>query len=98
MRKQYISIGKVDFVSLFISACLGMFILLQSLHVSAAEYLDGIAAVVENDIILESELAQEVASISMNLKSRNVQLPPEHILYKQVLERLIIEKLQCQLS
>ncbi len=98
MRKQYISIVKVDFVSLFISACLGMFILLQSLHVSAAEYLDGIAAVVENDIILESELAQEVASISMNLKSRNVQLPPEHILYKQVLERLIIEKLQSQLA
>ena len=98
MRKQYISIGKVDFVSLFISLCLGGIILMQSIHVSAAEYLDGIAAVVEDDIILESELAQEVASISINLKTRNVQLPPENVLYKQVLERLIIEKLQSQLA
>ncbi|NOQ15072.1 MAG: molecular chaperone SurA [Methyloprofundus sp.] len=82
----------------FIGACLGGLLILQSFHVSAAEYLDGIAAVVEDDIILESELAREVASIAANLRSSNVQLPPEKVFYKQVLERLIIEKLQSQLA
>lgn len=73
-------------------------LLIQSLHLSATEYLDGIAAVVEDDIILESELASEVSSVVGRLRSNNVQLPPEVVLYKQVLERLIIEKLQGQLA
>lgn len=68
------------------------------LQLSAAEYLDGIAAVVEDDIILESELAREVAIVIGNLKANNVQLPPDNILYKQVLERLIIQALQNQLA
>ncbi|NOR81381.1 MAG: molecular chaperone SurA [Methyloprofundus sp.] len=75
-----------------------MLIMLHSLNVLATEYLDGIAAVVEDDIILESELANEVSAIAGRLKSNNVQLPPEEVLYKQVLERLIIDKLQRQLA
>ena len=99
MRKTHnLSIRNVNLISTFISACLGALLILQSLNVSAAEYLDGIAAVVEDDIILESELAREVASIAANLRSSNVQLPPEKVFYKQVLERLIIEKLQSQLA
>ena len=86
MRKIHnLSIGNVNLISTFISACLGALLILHSLNVSAAEYLDGIAAVVEDDIILESELAREVASIAANLRSSNVQLPPEKVFYKQVM-------------
>ena len=99
MRKIHnLSIRDANLISTFIGGCLGILFILQSFNVSAAEYLDGIAAVVEDDIILESELAREVASIAANLKVRNVQLPPETVFYKQVLERLIIEKLQSQLA
>jgi len=99
MRKTHkSSIGKVSYISSLIRACLGMIIMLYSLNALAAEYLDGIAAVVEDDIILESELASEVSAIAGRLKSNNVQLPPEEVLYKQVLERLIIDKLQSQLA
>ena len=99
MRKTHkSSIGKVSYLSSLIRACLGMLIMLHSLNALAAEYLDGIAAVVEDDIILESELASEVSAIAGRLKSNNVQLPPEEVLYKQVLERLIIDKLQNQLA
>ena len=99
MRKTHkSSIGKVSYISSLIRACLGMLIMLHSLNALAAEYLDGIAAVVEDDIILESELASEVSAIAGRLKSNNVQLPPEEVLYKQVLERLIIDKLQSQLA
>ncbi|OQK16314.1 molecular chaperone SurA [Methyloprofundus sedimenti] len=75
-----------------------LLLVIASLPLSAAEYLDGIVAVVEDDIILESELAQEVAAVNSKLKANNVQLPPDNILYKQVLERLIIGALQSQLA
>ena len=75
-----------------------LLLIVGSFQVSAAEYLDGIVAVVEEGIILESELAQEVASVVIKLKASNVQIPPENILYKQVLERLIIDDLQTQLA
>ena len=63
-----------------------------------AELLDHIVAVVEEDIILERELSTEVHSIVKKLRANNVNLPPVFILRKQVLERLIIEKLQRQLA
>ncbi len=75
-----------------------LLLIITSFPLAAVEYLDGIVAVVEDDIILESELAQEVASVVSNLKANNVQMPPEDILYKQVLERLIIGMLQTQLA
>lgn len=84
-------------VSMVIRAFLVMLIVMQSFSV-AAEYLDGIVAVVEDDILLESELAREVIKINQRLRANNVQMPPKEILFKQVLERLIIEKLQSQLA
>ncbi len=91
-------IATLNLFSLLIGICLSMLIMFHSLNVSAAEYLDGIVAVVEDDIILESELAVEVISITKKLRANNVQLPPNEVLYKQVLERLIIDKLQNQLA
>jgi peptidyl-prolyl cis-trans isomerase SurA len=63
-----------------------------------ATIFDGIVAVVEDDIILESELADEVVAVVSKLKANNVQMPPDDILYKQVLERLIVGMLQTQLA
>lgn len=77
---------------------MGMLIMIHSFNVSAIEYLDGIVAVVEDDIILESELAREASTIIVKLQSSKVQIPPENVLFKQVLERLIIDKLQSQLA
>lgn len=73
-------------------------LLTMAFNVIAAEYLDGIAAIVEDDIILDSELVTEVQSIVARLQKQKVQLPAKEILYKQVLERLIIDKLQTQLA
>ncbi len=63
-----------------------------------AELLDRIIAVVEEDIILDRELTMETNSIVKNLESNNVMIPPAFILRKQVLERIIIERLQRQLA
>jgi peptidyl-prolyl cis-trans isomerase SurA len=63
-----------------------------------AELVDRIIAVVENDVILESELEQEVYAIRARMQESQTQLPPDTVLHKQVLEKIIIEKLQRQLA
>lgn len=61
-----------------------------------AELLDRIVAVVEDDVILDRELTEEAYAIAQKLRANNVMVPPEFVLRKQVLERLIIDKLQRQ--
>jgi len=65
-------------------------------NVMAADYLDGIAAIVEDDIVLDSELVSEVQTIVARLQKQKVQLPAKEVIYRQVLERLIVDKLQTQ--
>jgi peptidyl-prolyl cis-trans isomerase SurA len=63
-----------------------------------ARVLDRIVAVVEDDVILDRELDTEVAAITVKLKSNNVPIPPEYVVRKQVLERMVVDKLQRQLA
>ena len=63
-----------------------------------AQTLDKIVAIVEDDVILEHELDREAAAVSDKLRSTNVMMPPEFVLKKQVLERMIVDKLQRQLA
>lgn len=56
--------------------------------------LDGIAAVVDEDVILQSELDRAVANILAQYANRQDQLPPRDVLQRQVLERLILVRLQ----
>ncbi|MCF7967339.1 MAG: peptidylprolyl isomerase [Methylobacter tundripaludum] len=63
-----------------------------------AEVLDTIIAVVEDDVILEGELQKEVAVIEQRMQQGNATLPPAYVLRKQVLEKMIIDKLQRQLA
>lgn len=60
----------------------------------AQQRLDRIAAVVDEEIILQSELDRSVANIRSQYASRSDQLPPAEVLERQVLERLILIKLQ----
>ena len=72
--------------------------LLFSYFPAQAEMLGKIAAVVEEDIILEQELDKEVATISQRIRASNTPAPPEAVLRKQVLEKMIMDKLQRQLA
>ncbi len=63
-----------------------------------AEVLGKIAAVVEDDVILEQELNQEVSTIEQRIQASKTQMPPESVLRKQVLEKMIIDRLQRQLA
>ena len=58
--------------------------------------LDRVVAVVNDDVILQSELDQAIASVQHQYAQSPEQLPPPDVLQKQVLERLILNKLQVQ--
>ena len=56
--------------------------------------LDRIAAIVDEDVILQSELQRAVNNIKGQYAGRENQLPPQDVLERQVLERLVLVKLQ----
>ncbi len=58
------------------------------------QQLDGIVALVEEDVILQSELDAAINTIEMQVRSRGENLPPRQILEEQVLERLIMTRLE----
>lgn len=60
----------------------------------SAGSIDGIAAVVDEDVILKSELDRAVLNVRGQYEGRENQLPPEDVLNRQVLDRLILMRLQ----
>lgn len=60
------------------------------------EWLDGIAAVVNEGVVLKSQLNSEVESITARARAQDMQLPPRDEFVNQILERLIIEEIQTQ--
>jgi peptidyl-prolyl cis-trans isomerase SurA len=56
--------------------------------------LDRIVAVVDEDVILRSELDRAMANVERQYAGRSAQLPPRGILERQVLERLVLQRLQ----
>lgn len=58
--------------------------------------LDRIVAVVNDGIVLGSDLEQQMRVISDRIEQQGQQLPPRNILRQQVLERLVLQELQMQ--
>ena len=72
---------------------------LLSLSVSAQEIpLDRVVAIVNDGIVLQSELNTRISLVREQLQQRSTQMPQYNILRKQVLERLILDSLQLQLA
>lgn len=60
--------------------------------------MDRIIAIVDQGVITEQELADRMRTVSAQLKKQGTALPPQEILEKQILERLISDSLQLQLA
>lgn len=60
--------------------------------------LDRVVAIVDDDVVLYSELNQRMAGILSRIQQSGTQAPPEEILRKQVLEQLISERLQLNMG
>lgn len=60
--------------------------------------MDRIIAIVDQGVITEQELAERIRTVSAQLEKQGTPLPPQEILAKQILERLISDSLQLQLA
>lgn len=63
---------------------------------STGEFLDGIAAIVNEGVVLKSQLDEQLAAIQARAVEQGLQMPPRGVLEEQVLERLIATEIQLQ--
>jgi len=60
------------------------------------ELLDRIAAIVNDGLVLKSELDAQMDAVTKRLQEQKVELPSQSILKQQVLDRLILQEIQAQ--
>ncbi|MCQ4257425.1 peptidylprolyl isomerase [Stutzerimonas stutzeri] len=60
--------------------------------------LDRIVAIVDNDVIMQSQLDQRIREVQHTIEKRGAKMPPVDVMQQQVLERLITENLQLQIG
>ncbi len=68
----------------------------QTFNLLAEVPLDRIVAVVENDIIMQSELDTKLRTVAGQMQQQGIQLPSSNVLETQILERMILMKIQLQ--
>ena len=70
-------------------------------HPSASgqiEMLDQVVAIVDDDIILASELQERIEGVRATMESRGVEAPPDDVIVRETLDRLILDSIQLQLA
>lgn len=71
---------------------------LSSSLFSEIEILDRVAVIVDDGLIMESQIKRELADIISRYDQQNIPKPDLSVLREQVIESLIIEELQLQLA
>lgn len=71
-------------------------VLVYATSLEAADPIDRILIVVNDEIITAREVETRVATIRARLTTQKVNLPPDDILHRQVMERMVVERLQQQ--
>jgi len=77
---------------------LGAVMLSSTAAHAAVQSLDKIVAIVDNDVVMQSQLDQRVHEVQQTIAKRGGAVPPASVLDQQVLERLIVENLQLQIG
>ncbi len=85
---------KTRFPRLLIAGLLAVSSFAAPVLAQSLQPLDRIAAVVNEDVILQSELDRAVNNVTAQYAHQSGQLPPRPVLERQVLERLVLVKLQ----
>jgi peptidyl-prolyl cis-trans isomerase SurA len=58
--------------------------------------LDRIAAIVNDGVVLNSDLETQIEAVGERLRQQKLELPPQNVLRQQVLERLVVQEIQLQ--
>ena len=73
-------------------------VLLSPLSHAAVQPLNRVVAIVDNDVIMQSQLETRLREVEQTIAKRGAEAPPRDVLTQQVLERLIVENLQLQMG
>ncbi|MGP9436468.1 peptidylprolyl isomerase SurA [Ewingella sp. AOP8-B2-18] len=65
---------------------------------AAPQEVDKVAAVVDNGVVLDSDVNSLMQSVKQQAKEANQQLPDDATLRHQILDRLIMDKIQLQMA
>ncbi|TGD72472.1 molecular chaperone SurA [Mangrovimicrobium sediminis] len=84
--------------TLLASACLAGALLAGATAQAETEMLDQVVAIVEDDVIMASELRDRIAMVKGNLASAGVDAPPDDEIIRETLDRLILESIQLQMG
>ena len=60
--------------------------------------LDQIVAIVDDDIILASELRARLETVNQNLEAQGIDAPPEDEMIRETLDRLVLDSIQLQMG
>ena len=60
------------------------------------QQIDKIAAVVNEGVVLKSQVDQQYEAVVARLKGQEGQMPPAQVIRQQVLERLVLQEIQAQ--
>ncbi len=60
------------------------------------ELLDRVVAIVNDGVVLDSDLEAQIEAVTERLREQKLELPPQNVLRQQVLERLVVQELQLQ--
>ena len=60
--------------------------------------LNRIAVIVNDGVIMESQVAKRLKTITANIEKQDVDPPPQDVLTREVVEQLILEKIQLQIG
>ena len=77
---------------------IALFMLLTFAVDAKIEILDRVAIIVEDGVVLESQVKKMMGNIVKRYEEQGAPLPPKEILLEQVHERLIVEELQLQMG
>ena len=75
-----------------------LYLLSSTILYAKIEVLDRIAVIVDDGVIMESQITKTLADVSKRYDDQNIPPPPADILLEQVTEKLIIEELQLQMA
>ena len=76
----------------------GLLILVSMTANSTPKDLDYIVAIVDDDVVLATELVTRLSSVRKQMQAANMPIPPDDVLFNQMLERLIMEDIQLQMG
>ncbi|NGP54140.1 peptidylprolyl isomerase [Thioalkalivibrio sp. XN8] len=77
-------------------ACLPSFTPAEATLSDTGQLLDRIIAVVDDGVVLQSQLEGQVERVTRQLAQQGTRMPPQQVLREQILENLIVQEVQMQ--